>query len=86
MRCCGKCTSIPDSASGPQTCKHPGDNAVKVMDFGVALRLDSGDETGSPDAWSGPYASPEEILPGASLGFAMDSSAPASILFFVVAQ
>jgi len=48
------------------------DNTVKVVDFGLARRLDGGDETEAVDAWSGPYASPEQILPGGRLGFAAD--------------
>jgi serine/threonine-protein kinase len=48
------------------------DNAVKVVDFGIARRLDGGDETEALDAWSGPYASPEQILPSSRLGFATD--------------
>ena len=48
------------------------DNAVKVVDFGIARRLDDCDETEALDARSGPYASPEQILPGGKVGFAAD--------------
>jgi serine/threonine protein kinase len=47
------------------------DKLVKVVDFGIARRLSVDDEEHAIDAWSGPYASPEQIR-GARLGCAAD--------------
>jgi serine/threonine-protein kinase len=47
------------------------DNVVRIVDFGIARRLDD-DIKETLDGWSGPYASPEQIQPGVRLGCATD--------------
>jgi serine/threonine-protein kinase len=47
------------------------DDVVKVVDFGMARRVGADDGEEGLDAWSGPYASPEQVR-GDRLGFAAD--------------
>ena len=57
------------------------DGIVKVLDFGIARRLDDGDAEEPLGARSGPYASPEQIQLGRRLGYAADVYGLGAILY-----
>jgi len=55
--------------------------AVKVVDFGIACRLEGPARSRPDGAFSGPYASPELIQPGSRLGFQTDIYALGAVLY-----
>jgi serine/threonine protein kinase len=57
------------------------DRTVKVIDFGIARRIEGREEAAAPGAFSGPYASPEQIQEGGRVGFAADIYALGAVLY-----
>lgn len=57
------------------------DGVVKIIDFGIARRLRGGHVEEAPNAFSGPYASPEQIQPASTLGYPADVYALGALLY-----
>src|ERR1035441_7360925 len=57
------------------------DGVVKAIDFGVARQLRRGDKNDIAVAFSGPYASPEQVQAGRRVGFSADIYALGAVLY-----
>jgi len=62
------------------------DGVVKVIDFGVARRIEGREGAKSSGAFSGPYASPEQIQAGSRVGYPADIYALGAVLYELLCE
>ena len=62
------------------------DGVVKVIDFGVARQIEGREAAESSGAFSGPYASPEQIQAGSLVGYPADIYALGAVLYELLCE
>ena len=62
------------------------DGFVKVIDFGIARRIEGREAPEASGAFSGPYASPEQVREGGQVGYPADIYALGAVLYELLCE
>jgi serine/threonine-protein kinase len=62
------------------------DGFVKVIDFGIARRIEGRESPEASGAFSGPYASPEQVREGGQVGYPADIYALGAVLYELLCE
>jgi len=62
------------------------DGFVKVIDFGIARRIEGREAPEASGAFSGPYASPEQVREGGQVGYPADIYALGTVLYELLCE